>query len=81
MLATLAFAYGAYLTVMYLLYGHPVPGWTTVVVCMLLFGGIQMVSIGVLGEYIARIFEEVKGRPLYLVRQRSGGTKSARRPR
>jgi glycosyltransferase involved in cell wall biosynthesis len=81
MLATLAFAYGAYLSVMYLLYGHPVPGWTTVVVCMLLFGGIQMVSIGVLGEYIARIFEEVKGRPLYLVRQRSGGTKSARRPR
>ncbi len=76
--ASLAFAYGGYLTVMYLLFGHPVPGWTTVVVCLLLFAGIQMVSIGVLGEYVARIFEEVKDRPLYLVRRRVGGGRSPR---
>jgi glycosyltransferase involved in cell wall biosynthesis len=71
-LAVLAFLYGAFLTVSYLLYGNEVPGWTTVVVCLLLFAGIQMVSIGVLGEYVARIFEEVKARPLYLVRRRAG---------
>jgi glycosyltransferase involved in cell wall biosynthesis len=68
-LALLAFLYGAVLIVTYLLYGNEVPGWTTVVVCLLLFAGIQMVSIGVLGEYVARIFEEVKARPLYLVRR------------
>jgi glycosyltransferase involved in cell wall biosynthesis len=71
-LALLSFLYGAYLIVTYLMYGNEVPGWTTVVVCLLLFAGIQMVSIGVLGEYVARIFEEVKGRPLYLVRRRIG---------
>jgi glycosyltransferase involved in cell wall biosynthesis len=71
-LATLAFGYGAYLTAMYLLYGHPVPGWTTMVVCLLFFAGIQIVSIGILGEYIGRIFEEVKARPLYLVRRKVG---------
>lgn len=69
-LALLAFGYGAYLCVMYLLYGHPIPGWTTVVAGLLLFSGIQLVSIGMLGEYIARIFEEVKQRPLYIVRRR-----------
>jgi len=75
-LALLAFLYGAFLVVQYLLYGNEVPGWTTVVVCLLLFAGIQMVSIGVLGEYVARIFEEVKGRPLYLVRRRTGRGRS-----
>ncbi len=71
-LAMLAFGYGAYLVAMYLLYGHPVPGWTTMVVCLLFFAGIQIVSIGVLGEYIGRIFEEVKERPLYIVRRHVG---------
>jgi glycosyltransferase involved in cell wall biosynthesis len=68
-LALLAFLYGGFLTVSYLLYGNEVPGWTTVVVGLLFFSGIQMISIGVLGEYVSRIFEEVKGRPLYLVRR------------
>jgi glycosyltransferase involved in cell wall biosynthesis len=76
--ATMAFAYGAYLSVAFLLYGHPVPGWTTVVVCLLLMTGVQLVCIGVLGEYIARIFEEVKGRPLFLIRRRMGGMRSRR---
>jgi glycosyltransferase involved in cell wall biosynthesis len=71
-LAALAFLYGGYLTVHYLLHGADVPGWTTVVDLVLLFAGIQMLSIGVLGEYVARIFEEVKQRPLYVVRRRVG---------
>jgi glycosyltransferase involved in cell wall biosynthesis len=78
-LALLAFLYGAVLIVSYLLYGNEVPGWTTVVVCLLLFAGIQMVSIGVLGEYVARIFEEVKARPLYLVRRHVMGREEAPR--
>jgi len=71
-LAALAFIYGGYLTAMYLLYGHGVSGWTTIVVSLMLFSGIQLVSIGVLGEYLGRVFEEVKARPLYIVRQSLG---------
>ncbi len=44
-----------------------VPGWTTLMVFILLIGGVQLMLIGVLGEYLGRIYEEVKGRPLYLV--------------
>lgn len=44
-----------------------VPGWTTVVVLVLLLGGVQLVSLGIVGTYVARIFEESKARPLYLV--------------
>lgn len=43
------------------------PGWTTIMCCMLFLGGIQLIGIGILGEYIGRIFEEVKNRPLYII--------------
>ena len=71
-LALMALVYGCSLVLRYLLYGNPVSGWTTIVVLLLLFAGIQMVSLGILGEYVARIFQEVKGRPLYVVRRRLG---------
>jgi polyisoprenyl-phosphate glycosyltransferase len=71
-LAALAFGYGAFLTVDHLINGTSVSGWTTIVVLLLLFAGVQLLSMGVLGEYLARIFDEVKGRPLYLVRRRLG---------
>ncbi len=44
-----------------------VPGWTTLMVFVLLIGGVQLMMIGVLGEYLGRVYEEIKGRPLYLV--------------
>ena len=44
-----------------------VPGWATMTVSVLFLGGIQLVGIGILGEYIGRIFEEIKHRPLYLI--------------
>ena len=44
-----------------------IPGWTSLVVAVLFLGGVQLLSIGILGEYIGRIYEEVKRRPLYLV--------------
>ena len=78
-LAGLAFAYGTYLTITYFLYGHAVGGWTTIVVGLMLFSGIQLVSLGVVGEYVGRVFEEVKARPLFIVkRERGRGLRQAR---
>ena len=49
-----------------------VAGWTTTVCLILFLGGLQLICLGVIGEYLARIYEEVKGRPLYLVRKTAG---------
>jgi len=77
--AALALAYGAWLAVSYLAWGNDVSGWTTIVVSLMLFVGIQLISVGILGEYIGRIFEEVKRRPLYIVEQQLGqGLEQAR---
>jgi glycosyltransferase involved in cell wall biosynthesis len=56
-----------------LIYGVDVPGFATLIVSLTFFSGIQLLSLGVLGEYIGRIFAEVKRRPLYLVAERIGG--------
>lgn len=68
-LAAAAFGYGGVLAVSYMLWGNEVSGWTTIVVAMFLLAGVQLVSLGVIGEYLARVFDEVKGRPLYLVKR------------
>lgn len=65
-----AIAYGLYLLVAVLVWGRDVPGWITVVVSVLLPGGLQLLSIGVLGEYLAEVFKEVKRRPSYVVARR-----------
>ena len=52
--------------------GTDVPGWATLAVAVTFHGGVQLLSIGILGEYVARIFTEVKGRPSYLVAERHG---------
>lgn len=67
-----ALGYGGYLVVEHLLYGHPIPGWPTVVVGLMFSTGVQLLSIGILGEYVGRIFDEVKQRPLYLVAHDTG---------
>jgi glycosyltransferase involved in cell wall biosynthesis len=56
-----------------LVYGVDVPGFATLIVSVTFFSGIQLLSLGVLGEYIGRIFAEVKRRPLYLIAERIGG--------
>jgi dolichol-phosphate mannosyltransferase len=50
--------------------GSYLPGFGTVTIAVLLLGGIQLIAIGIIGEYVGRIYDEVKGRPLYLVRSR-----------
>jgi dolichol-phosphate mannosyltransferase len=50
--------------------GSYLPGFGTVTIAVLLLGGIQLIAIGITGEYVGRIYDEVKGRPLYLVRSR-----------
>ena len=71
-LSALSFVYGGYLTVAYHANGNAVSGWTTIVVSLMLFAGIQLLSLGIVGEYIARIYDEVKERPLYIVRSQAG---------
>ena len=48
-------------------FGNDVPGWSTLAAGLMFFSGIQLISIGVLGEYLGRVYEEVKKRPLYVV--------------
>ncbi|MNL71289.1 putative glycosyltransferase [compost metagenome] len=49
-----------------------IPGWTSVILMLTIGGGIQLMLVGVIGLYVGKIFEEVKQRPLYLVRRRLG---------
>ncbi len=65
--ALLAFLYAAYLVVRTLIYGIDVPGYASLMVVMLFLGGVQLVSLGILGEYLGRTYDEVKRRPIYLV--------------
>jgi hypothetical protein len=54
---------------MTMVYGNPVAGYPSLIVVVLFLGGIQLSFIGILGEYVGRMFDESKGRPLYLVKQ------------
>jgi glycosyltransferase involved in cell wall biosynthesis len=69
-IAAIALIYGGYVVIDAFVGHQQVPGWPTLTAGIMLFGGIQLISIGVLGEYIARIFNEVKGRPNYLIAER-----------
>ncbi len=67
-----AMGYGIYLTLRTMIYGVDVPGYASIMVAVLLLGGLQLLSLGMLGEYLGRIFTEVKARPLYMVAEKLG---------
>ncbi len=72
----LAALYGAVAIGAFLL-GRTPAGWTSVLVSVLAIGGLQLIFIGLVGEYLARVFDEVKGRPLYILKPKSPGRKGS----
>ena len=73
-LALLSFTYGIVVVIDKLFFNESVPGWPTVVASMMFLSGVQLLFIGILGEYLARIYDEVKGRPPYIVAEVSRPT-------
>ncbi len=68
----ISFIYLAYALYIRLIADKALPGWASIVIPMLFLGGIQLLTIGILGEYIGRVYEEVKGRPIYIVKEKIG---------
>jgi glycosyltransferase involved in cell wall biosynthesis len=72
LVALLALAYAIFVVVRTLLFGVDTPGYASLMVAILFLGGLQLLSLGILGEYVGRIFTETKGRPIYVVREMIG---------
>jgi polyisoprenyl-phosphate glycosyltransferase len=72
LISLIALIYAIYIVTVTLLYGTDLPGFPSIIVAVMFFGGIQLLSIGILGEYIARIFTEVKQRPKYVIAVKKG---------
>ena len=70
--ALLSMSYGVYLVLEYLVVGNHISGWTTIVTAMLFLSGVNLLGLGMLGAYLGRVFDEVKQRPLYLIREDIG---------
>ena len=72
LIACVAMAYGLWAVIEYFVWGISVPGYATIVVSIMFFSGIQLLSLGVLAEYVGRIYDEVKRRPSYVLKERLG---------
>jgi polyisoprenyl-phosphate glycosyltransferase len=67
-----AFCYAMVFLIKTLLYGTDVPGFPSLIISVMFFAGVQLISLGVMGEYLGRMYEEIKGRPLFLVAEELG---------
>lgn len=68
--ASIAFLYGVWMIIDTLAFGNPVRGYPSLLVSVLFLGGVQLIGIGVLGEYIGRIYIEIKSRPRYIIKNK-----------
>ncbi|MCK9614360.1 MAG: glycosyltransferase family 2 protein [Candidatus Omnitrophica bacterium] len=68
-LAILSFIYGFFMIVNTIIFGNKYPGWTTIVVLITFFGGIILITLGIIGEYLWRILDEVRKRPNYVIEE------------
>ena len=71
-ISVLAIIYASFILIRTIIFGADVPGYPSIVVSVMLLAGVQLISLGVLGEYLGRVYEEVKDRPLYLVADEIG---------
>lgn len=70
--ALIGFLYIVFLILKTIIFGEVVKGYPTLLSIIIFLGGVQLLSLGVIGEYLGRIFDEVKNRPLYLVEKYTG---------
>ena len=68
-----AFLYAAYFLVRTLIFGNPIPGYPSLIVIILFLGGVQLICLGIIGEYLGRLYLEAKNRPLYYTSEEIGG--------
>lgn len=80
-LSVMAFLYGLYYLISVMIYGIDVPGYASILLLILGFGGLQLIAIGIIGEYVGRILTEVRDRPLYIVRSLHGLEDAAEPPK
>lgn len=69
----MSFLYGLYAVYMRLFTTESIPGWASILVAVLFLGGVQLMTIGILGLYVGKLFQEVKKRPRYIIRETIGG--------
>ena len=71
-ISLIAFGYIVVRVIKTLIYGVDVPGYESIITIMLFLGGVQLITLGVIGHYLGRVFNEVKGRPLFIIRDKMG---------
>lgn len=74
-IATIAFFYGAWMIIDTLIWGNSVQGYPSLLACILFLGGVQLIGVGILGEYVGRILLESKRRPRYLIKKETTNDK------